>query len=53
MAKTPERTANLRESQRVLKAKSKEKFSHAYDTQGYHGHPLFGYHFFACGIHVS
>ena len=53
MAKTPERTAKLRESQRVLKAKFKEKFGHVYDTHGYHGHPFFGYHCYGCGIHIS
>ena len=53
MAKTSERTAKLRESQRVLKANFKEKFGHVYDTQGYHGHPLYGYHCRGCGIHIS
>ena len=39
MAKTSERTAKLSESQRALKAKFNVKFGHAYDTQGYDGHP--------------
>ncbi len=43
----------MRESQRVLKAKFKEKFGHVYDPQGYHGHPFFGYHCYGCGIHIS
>jgi len=53
MAKNPERTAKMRESQQALKAEFKEKFGHAYDPQGYHGHPLFGYHCYGCGIHIT
>ena len=53
MAKTTELTAKATISAERLRVQFKEKFGHAYDTQGFHGHPLFGYHCYGCGIHIS
>ncbi len=53
MAKTTELTAKATISAERLRVQFKEKFGHAYDTQGFHGHSLFGYHCYGCGIHIS
>ena len=53
MAKTTVRTAKATTSAERLRLQFKEKFGHAYDPQGFHGHPLFGYHCYGCGIHIS
>ena len=53
MAKTTELTAKATISAERLRVQFKEKFGHAYDPRGYHGHPLFGYHCYGCGIHIS
>ena len=53
MAKTPSKTASTLKSRDALMLEFNEKFGHAYDTQGFHGHPLFGYHCYGCGIHIS
>ena len=53
MAKTPLIEASMLKSREALKVQFKEKFGHAYDPRGYHGHPLFGYHCYGCGIHIN
>ncbi len=53
MAKTPSKTASTLKSRDALMLEFKEKFGHTYDPNGYGGHPLFGYHCYGCGIHVS
>ena len=53
MANTPSKTASTLKSRDALMLEFKEKFGHTYDPGGYHGHPLFGYHCYGCGIHVS
>ena len=53
MAKTPLIEASTLKSRDALMLKFKEKFGHAYDPRGYHGHTLFGYHCYGCGIHIS
>ncbi len=53
MAKTPLIEASMLKSRDALKVQFKEKFGHAYDPQVYHGHPLFGYHCYGCGIHIT
>ena len=53
MAKTSVRMASMRKSGELLKAEFKRKFGHPFDRLGYHGHPLFGYHCYGCGIHIS
>ncbi len=53
MANTPSKTASTLKSRDALMLEFKEKFGHAYDPRGYYGHPLFGYHCYGCGIHIS
>ena len=53
MAKTPLIEASTLKSRDALMLEFKEKFGHAYDPRGYHGHPLFGYHCYGCGIHMG
>ena len=52
MANTPSKTASTLKSRDALMLEFKEKFGHAYDPRGYHGHPLFGYTCYGCGIHI-
>ena len=52
MAKTTVRTAKASTSVERLRAEFKRKFGHSFDRLGYHGHPLFGYHCYGCGIHI-
>ena len=53
MAKTPSKTASTLKSRDALMLEFKEKFGHAYDPNGYGGHPFFGSHCYGCGIHIS
>ena len=53
MAQTPSKTASTLKSRDALMLEFKEKFGHTYDPRGFHGHPLFGYHCYGCGIHIS
>ena len=53
MAKTTVRTAQATTSVERLRAEFKRKFGHSFDRLGYHGHPLFGYSCYGCGIHIS
>jgi len=53
MAKTTVRTAKATTSAERLRVEFKRKFGHSFDRLGYHGHPLFGYHCYGCGIHIS
>ncbi len=52
MANTPSKTASTLKSRDALMLEFKRKFGHTYDPRGYHGHPLFGYTCYACGIHI-
>ena len=53
MANTPSKTASTLKSRDALMLEFKEKFGHTYDPRGHHGHSLFGYHCYGCGIHIS
>ena len=53
MAKPTVRTAKATTSAERLRVEFKRKFGHSFDRLGYHGHPLFGYHCYGCGIHIS